>query len=337
MIQTKQNTMNASDPSKRTIDHIVEGKKAWVRADIQRADWFFRLSPECLSELKAIIPEVSRDAGSVDQINPARFKMPACRDFMRRVRAALDEGVRFAVLDRLPMDEISDDEAKALYWILSSLLARPVQQKLTGTLVYEVHDTGKKATPGSGVRPDQTNMDQFFHNDNSYNTTQPEYVGLLCVRPAKSGGISQVISFYTVHNELLRAHKEAVQRLYQPFWFDRQKEYLNGEPEVMSAPMFSYDGRLRARLGLFQAKNGYTLMNEPMDQEAVTSIDALKSVFADESLSFDFVMERGQIQYVNNLELCHRRTIFVDYEEREKKRLLLRVWLRNSGQVRYQG
>ncbi len=28
-----------------------------------------------------------------------------------------------------------------------------------------------------------------------------EYVGLLYVRPAKTGGISQVISFYTLHNE----------------------------------------------------------------------------------------------------------------------------------------
>lgn len=114
MIQTKQNTMNASNPSKQTIDHVVEGKKAWVRADIQRDDWFFRLSPECLSELKAIILELRGDAGPVEQIDPARFQMPACRDFMRRVQAALDEGVRFAVVDRLPMDEISDDQAKAM-------------------------------------------------------------------------------------------------------------------------------------------------------------------------------------------------------------------------------
>jgi hypothetical protein len=34
MIETKQNTMNASDPSKQTIDHVVEGKKAWVRAHV---------------------------------------------------------------------------------------------------------------------------------------------------------------------------------------------------------------------------------------------------------------------------------------------------------------
>lgn len=321
----------------QTIDHVVDGKKAWMRADIRRDDWFFPLSADCLAELRAILVELRAHPRSVEQIDPAHFEIPACRKLMRSVQAALDDGVRFAVVDRLPMDEISDAEAKALYWILSSLLARPVQQKLTGTLVYDVHDTGKKATPGSGVRPDQTNMDQFFHNDNSYNTTQPEYVALLCMRPAKTGGVSQVISFYTLHNELLRAHKEVIPRLYQPFWFDRQKEYLPGEPEVLSAPIFSYDGRLKVRLGLFQAKSGCTLMNETMDEPAVTAIETLRKIFTDEALRFDFVMERGQIQFVNNLELCHRRTTFEDYAEPNNKRLMIRLWLRNAGAPRYQG
>ena len=162
-------------------------------------------------------------------------------------------------------------------------------------------------------------------------------MALLCVRPAKSGGISHVISFYTMNNELLRAHKHVIPRLYRPFWFDRQKENLPGESEVMSAPMFSYDGRLRARLGLFQIRSGYTMKNEPLDREAVEAMDALKKIFADESLTFDFVMERGQIQFVNNRELCHRRTQFEDFDDPEEKRLLMRLWLRNAGSTRYQG
>ena len=43
---------------------------------------------------------------------------------MHRVRAALDDGVRFAVVDRLPVDEITANEATALYWILSSIIPR---------------------------------------------------------------------------------------------------------------------------------------------------------------------------------------------------------------------
>ena len=66
---------------------------------------------------------------------------------------------------------LSLDEAKALYWLLAAMLARPVAQKLDGTMIYDVHDTGQQALPGSGVRPDKTNIDLHFHNDNAYNTT----------------------------------------------------------------------------------------------------------------------------------------------------------------------
>ena len=337
MHETTHKPMQTGDAPQRTLDHIVEGKKAWVRADVRRDDWFFPLPSECLAELKAVLPELRAKLKPVENIDADRYALPACRAFMRRVQAALDDGVRFAVVDRLPLDELSDDEAYALYWILSSFLARPVEQKLTGTMIYPVHDTGKKAGPGSGVRPDQTNMDQYFHNDNSYNTTPPEYVALLCVRPAKSGGISHVISFYTVNNELLRAHPHVIPRFYQPFWFDRQKENAPDEPEVMSAPMFSYDGRLRARLGLFQIKGGYTLKNEPLDPAAAEAIATLRELFADEALTFDFVMERGQMQFVNNRELCHKRTEFEDFDAPEDRRLLMRLWLRNAGSVRYRG
>jgi hypothetical protein len=309
-----------------------------VRADIRRDDWFFALSAACLAELREIIVKLRRAPRAADAIDPAQFELPACRAFMQRVKATLDDGVRFAVVDRLPMDEISDAEAKALYWILSAMLARPVHQKLTGTLIYDVHDTGKKATPGSGVRPDQTNAEQFFHNDNSYNTTQPEYVALLCARPAKAGGVSQVISFYTLHNELVRRHREVIARLYQPFWFDRQKEYAPGDSPVLSAPIFSSAGdRLKVRLGLYQASGGYTIINESMDAAGVAAIATVKNLFANEALRFDFVMERGQIQYVNNLETGHRRTAFEDYAEPAKKRLMIRLWLRDAGEPGYHG
>ena len=337
MVETKDDDLKPQESTQRILDDVVGGKKAWLRADIQREDWFFELPPECLAELKRVLPDLRRQKTRIEQIDAGGYALPACRAFMRRVQSALDDGVRFAVVDRLPMDDLTDDEAQALYWILSCFLARPVQQKLTGTMIYKVHDTGQKAGPGTGVRPDQTNMDQYFHNDNSYNTTPPEYVALLCVRPAKSGGISHVISFYTVNNELLRVHQNVIPRLYRPFWFDRQKENLPGEPDVMSAPMFSYDGRLRARLGLFQVNGGYTLQNQPLDREAAEAIDALKSVFRNESLTFDFVMERGQMQFVNNRELCHRRTQFEDFDNPEEKRLLMRLWLRNAGSTRYAG
>jgi hypothetical protein len=36
---------------------------------------------------------------------------------MREVKTVLDDGVRFALVDRLPMDELTEHQANALYWI----------------------------------------------------------------------------------------------------------------------------------------------------------------------------------------------------------------------------
>src|SRR5262245_40049030 len=154
-----------------------EGAQAWTRASLTPPDWRVTLDRDCLAELRGVVAELRRAPVPTVVLSPGDFKLAACAEAMRGVRQILDKGAGFALVDRLPMDELSNDEAVALYWLLGSLVARPVAQKLDGTMIYDVHDTGKKAVPGSGVRPDKTNIDLRFHNDNAYNTTPPEYVG----------------------------------------------------------------------------------------------------------------------------------------------------------------
>ena len=322
----------------RVLDQPIVGRQAWIRADVRDCDYRVVLPEAARRELldaaailrRQPVPMLALRADSVD--------LPACRAAMEQVRAILTDGVRFALLDRLPLEQLSLDEAKALYWILSSMLARPVAQKLDGTIVYDVHDTGRQALPGSGVRPDKTNIDLQFHNDNSYNATMPEYVGLLCVRPAKDGGMSRVMSFATAHNALRERHREVLPRLYEPFWFDRQREFHPGEAETFSAPLFIRDGeRLRARMSLHQIRGGYALKGGGLDNETTAALEAIKDVFADESLQFEFRLEAGEIQYVANREIGHSRTEFHDFEEAERHRLLIRLWLRNEGAQGYIG
>src|SRR3954462_4762467 len=203
------------------LDRPIGGRQAWTRADVRDGDYRVTLSQAAHRELLNAAETLRRQPVPLLALRPASPDLPACRAAMEEVRAILTEGIRFALLDRLPMEELSLEEAKALYWMLSSMLARPVAQKLDGTIVYDVHDTGRQALPGSGVRPDKTNIDLQFHNDNAYNTTPPDYVGLLCVRPAQRGGLSRVMSFLTAHNRMLERDRALLPRLYEPFWFDR--------------------------------------------------------------------------------------------------------------------
>ena len=78
------------------------------------------------------------------------FDLPECQDLMAAARRCLDDGPGFVLIDRLPLERWSRDDAKAVYWLLCSMVERPVAQKWDGTMIYDVRDTGKK--PGNGVR-----------------------------------------------------------------------------------------------------------------------------------------------------------------------------------------
>jgi hypothetical protein len=311
----------------------------WTRDTIATGAWTVRLTQAALTELRAVRDEIRRAPVPTFLLDPKDFELDACRAVMDEVRRVTREGPMFAVLDRLPLDEMSRDEAIGLYWLLSSLLARPVAQKLNGQMFYDVRDTGAKLSPGSGIRPTVTNVDLRFHNDNSYNETPPEYVCLFCLHPAREGGISQVMSVATVHDALERRHPELMPRLYKPFWYDRHAEHLPGEPTTYAAPIFERgaDGTVKARLALSEIHAGYALRGERLDNETAAALAAVQAVFDLPELHVELTFERGQIQYVNNRATGHARTEFVDFPEPERKRHLVRLWLRDGGRRGYRG
>jgi alpha-ketoglutarate-dependent taurine dioxygenase len=315
----------------------IEGSSVWAKRDIRPEEYRIELSAACLDEVRRAVDEIRAFPLPTILHRPDDFAMPACRREMLRVREILDRGRRFAIVDRLPVGEMDATDATAIYWLLSSMVARPVAQKLDGTMIYDVLDTGRQALPGSGVRPDKTNSEIRYHDDNAYNDTPPDYVGLLCLRPAQSGGHSCTISFHTVHNALLARYQDRLQRLYRPFWFDRQREYFPGESAIFSAPVFEKTEELKARFSVHQITGGYVLRGEPIDSAGKAAIAALLEIFEDDALSIDFDLEPGQIQFVHNRAIGHSRTAFVDYPEPDRKRHLVRLWMRDHGRRAYPG
>ncbi len=319
------------------IERIIQGRHAWTRADLQESDWRVVLTPAALEEIRTVASVLARQPVPLLALRPDSFPMPHCRQAMSRVSEILADGVKFALVEGLPVNEFSVEISKSIYWMLSSMIGRPVAQKLDGTMIYDVTDTGAKPLPGSGVRPDKTNVDLQFHNDNAYNAVMPEVVGLLCIRKSASGGTSKVMSFATAHNALRESFSDILPRLYEPFWFDRQREHYPDEEPTFAAPIFVNDGgELSARLGQHQIRNGYALKGG-MDAGTKEALAAIDTVFKDPSLQFEFDMQPGDMQFARNCEIGHSRTEFQDVPEPERKRLLVRLWLRDNGSPGYIG
>ena len=321
-----------------TVLHTpIASPMTWSADTLLQDDGRVVLDADCRTELDAVAVEFEASPLPIEVLSPGWFHVPACTEAMQRVRAQVHEGIGFAIIDRLPVERLAQRTAVALYWLLMSLVGRPVAQKWDGTMLYDVLDTGKKAGPGTGVRSSKTNGHQPYHTDNAFNLA-PDCAALLCLQTAKAGGVSGLISLETVYNLLLEDYGDLLPRLYEPVYWDRQMEHAPHDARVSFQPVFESDGeRVLANYSPYLVLAGYHIRKDPPDAHTRAALDALIEVPERDGLGKSFVFERGQIQIVNNRRIGHRRTGFEDWDEPERRRHLVRIWLRDAGRPFYHG
>lgn len=318
----------------RVLDH-VDGPRAWTRTSVDPSHWRVELSGAAVREVLEMVRAMREAPLPLLLRHPDAFALTACRELMAEVKARLLDGIGLAVVHALPIDDMTASEATAVYWILGQFLATPVATKWDGTMLYDVTDTGKAF--GYGVRGSATNVELAFHTDNAFGVVMPDYVGLLCIRPAMTGGISRFCSLYSVHNEMQR-HPRLLRRLYEPMVYDRQAEHAPTAPKVMRTPMLRVEnGQLSARLTPNLVRRAYDMLGEPMDETLVEALQCLDATLARPELSIEFQILRGELQYVQNHWCAHYRSAFVDSDDPACKRHLVRVWYREQGARTYDG
>lgn len=310
--------------------------RSWLANDIKTSDWLIRLDTGEMEEIRALAAFIIDNPLQNLQRRASDFPLRQCNAMVARMKAMLDDGVGFAVLDRLPVDEYPIETMVEVYWVLGQLVGRPVAQKWNGQMIYDVTDTGQDYA--YGVRGSYTNVELVFHTDNAFARMVPDYVGLFCRHPAASGGVSRFCSLYAVHQRMLERYPVELERLYQPMYFDRQKEHREGAPKVCLAPYFSWRGdRLYARANSSLVRKGYEVGGMHIDTGVERALDAIDEVCAGEDLWFEAPIQRGQMQYLNNHEVGHYRSGFTDHPAPSKKRHLYRLWHREEGSASYDG
>jgi alpha-ketoglutarate-dependent taurine dioxygenase len=314
----------------------VAGVRAWLAGDISLDDCILRLDRACLQEIRCLAAEIGKNPLPTLLRSPEHFDMPLLGKVMARAKALLDGMPGVAVIDALPLDELDPEWAATLFWIIGQLIARPVAQKWDGTVLYDVKDSGRSY--GYGVRGSTTRVELVFHTDNAFGLAPPDYVGLLCFRPALRGGVSRFCSLYAVHDRLMRQHPQLLRRLYRPLYWDRQAEHPPETPKVALAPMFRFEeGRLTARANISLVQKGYEVAGVEMDGETRAALATIHEVSEDPDIWLEIPIARGHMQYLNNREVAHYRSDFTDHPDPALKRHLLRTWHRNAGAPSYDG
>ena len=314
-----------------SIPQYGDDPRAWTGATLDEAHWRISVPAVCIDELTAALAHYARHPLPLLLVSHEDYDLDACRQLLASARRRLDDGPGVVLLDRFPIEAWAREEQEIVFWLLGSLLARPVVQTFDGKMMVEVTDTGVKKR--IGVRGFRTNVGQNPHVDNSFNHAPPDYVSLLSLAGAKEGGVSRFISFYTVHNRLELEHPDLLERLYAPFFQDRQGDFWPDEPQTVSYPVFARAPDLRARYTHFTIPAGYQSAGEPFEGITRDAFEAMTRIVEDPALYCEFLIQPGELQIVNNRYCGHGRTEYVD--DPGSKRLLLRLWHRDWGKRAY--
>ncbi len=324
------------EQSDNRLDHWVANSRAWTKDDINPQDCIIQAEDQVRDELLRMAELIDANPLPTVLRSIQQFEIPNTLELMDKVKRRLDQSPGVAVVDSLPLEDISIEQAIDIFWTIGQRIGRNVAQKWEGTMVYHVRDTG--AQYKYGVRGSYTKVELMFHNDNAFGIKLPRYVGLMCLRPSLEGGLSRFCSLYSIHNQMLKRYPAELKRLYEPVFWDRQAEHAEGRPTVALAPVFRYeDERLWTRANPSLIMKGYEVAETTMDSETSDAVFALKEVSENPSLWFELPIERGHLQYLNNIDIAHYRSEIIDLPDPAKKRHLVRSWHRDTGHVTYDG
>jgi hypothetical protein len=308
-------------PHKSAALSPVASPAAWKRRDLEDVPWRSRLNADEVRELEHAVAAWQAQGRPLEQMTVADFSLPMLSSRIAAWRDEVAHGRGLQVISGVPVDNWSVEEASIFFWGLGQHLGRPGAQNRKGDLLGHVRDTGADRTDPY-VRQYLTTQNIPFHCDAA------DMVGLLCLRKAKSGGLSRIASSVSVFNELLLRRPDLAPRLFEPFMLDtRDEAEANGLKFLPVPPCRHAAGVLRTfwhseYYRTSQRHEGVRL--SPTENELLDLYDAISG---SPEFYVDMELEPGDVQLLSNHTVIHARTDYVDYPEPERKRHLLRLWI----------
>src|SRR5262245_17745424 len=317
-----------------TVEAIA-GPEAWRGEDLARStDWIREIPPAVVQELEAALRAVQRRGLSWRDMRREDFAIPGAARFLADLSHELEHGRGVVLLRRVPVERYSEDELKQLYWGLGLALGTPRCQNAHGELIGEVRDEvrryGEVYQPGvaqAAGTPVTARYKARSSGPLRFHTDRADVVGLLCVRKARAGGISQVVSTVTISNEIRRRRPDLHALLCQDYVRTREGEEVGGAQKTYALPLFAMrDGRFTSQYSRTFVEAAQRLPGvPPLTAAQNEALDVVAEVA--EEQCFRMTLEPGDLQLLNNHVIYHGRTAYEDDDGRDCDRLLYRLWL----------
>ena len=306
-----------------TIATPWTGSQVWANDSFtSNDDWIVELTTQEITEIYDAVQASIQSNKPIGNLTSADFKFDHLGPKLTVIKNDILNGKGFTLLKGLPAADWSDEELVRAYWGIGTWIGDAVSQNANAHLLGHVID--QRGVNSGSTRIYQTNRAQPFHSDSC------DIVGLLCLRSSKQGGESSIASSAAIHNHLLETSPESLQLLYNTFYCDRYGEIPEGKLPYYAVNVFNRIDEQLVCCGMDpDIRSAQRLADvQPLTPAQLTALDNFQQ--AARKLCLRMSLERGDIQLVNNLVAVHAREAFVDHENINKRRYLIRLWLSSA-------
>ncbi|WP_422026387.1 TauD/TfdA family dioxygenase [Roseovarius sp.] len=306
----------------------LTGPSAWIGRDMAGNPdrWLYRLDEADIADLEQAAEHFLGLGRDVGEITREDFPLQRFTGHLEELRCTMREGVGVEVLRGLPVSEYSQKMAATIFCGIGAHIGSARSQNAQGHILGHVRDTGADANdPNSRIY--QTSARQTFHTDSA------DVVGLLCLKKAKEGGRSLLVSAESIYNRMRAERPDLLLKLFDPIATDRRGEVPEGAKPYMEIPVLNWHEGCLTVFYQRQYIDSAQRFDEAMrlTPEHVEALDMFDRLADDPELNFAMDLEPGDMQFVYNHSQLHDRTGFLDWPDPKERRHLLRLWLSLEG------
>jgi len=310
-------------PHEHALTQPVDSVAAWRGGDLPPLDeTAYQLSADEVEEMLSAVALTSTIDKPTRELIAADFSLPLLSTKMSEWREQLANGTGLQVIRGVPVGRWTQEEAELFFWCFGLYIGRPGEQNPEGHLLGHVTDTGARhEDPTARLYKTAANIE--------YHCDAADVVGLLCLKKAKSGGHSRIVSSVAVFNELLTRRPDLAARLFEPILLDiRDREINEAGSSFPIQPCCYADGKLRTfyHSDYFRSVTRHTDV-PPFTELEKQLFDTYEAIAAEPGMYLDMDLQPGDIQLLSNHTNLHARTEYEDFEDPAERRHLLRLWL----------
>lgn len=298
---------------------------AWLPHDLSAAStWKRQLSTQDIRAIDAALTHAKTLGKPLLAMTRKDFPLPGeCSEMLKEAFHSTQGRWGLCLIKGFPVDRWTVDETRLAFWGISLHVGVARPQNRASDVMTDVRDEGASYKVKSG-RGYNTNAELDFHMDSC------DVVALLCLQTAKRGGESKIFSSIALRQEIERQRPDLIEALREPVYHSYQGSQGPGQPSYFACPILGSDHEDFAfrtnRRNIDAAQTDFPDAPRLTDDQW-EALDLMDQLMPDPRLCYSMWLERGDLQLLNNYVVGHSRTGYEDYNEPEKKRHLLRLWL----------